>query len=200
MPGFDLLPELGGDKYYHPKKWTMRHRQCVALHLAGWTNNEIAEALDWTPAKVSITINDPRAEHEKQNALAPIADVNLTVTQKLEEASHEAFEKAMEVMRDATKEDVALKAAFGLLDRAGFTPIKRELKLEGEVPADPEMIEAMKKTLMESKSISATYKIRPESEEKDAVVEEADYELVEEVASPRVEGQMESFVRVTGDE
>lgn len=172
MPGIDLLPQLDGEKYYQPKKWTMKHRQCVALHLAGWTNNEIAEALEWTPAKVSITVNDPRADYERENALAPIADVSVSVTQKLEEASHEAFERAIEVMREATKEDTALKAAFGLLDRAGFTPIKRELKLEGEVPADPEMIEAMKKTLMESKSISAKYKIR--------AAEDADYEIVDE--------------------
>lgn len=195
MPGIDLLPDLNGSKYYHPKKWTQRHRQCVALHMAGWTNNEIAEALDWTAAKVSITVNDPRAEYEKNNALSPIADVALTVSEKLEEASHEAFAKAFELL-NAEKEDTALKAAFGILDRAGFTPIKREVKLEGEVPVNPEMIEAMKRTLQESTSIKATYKIRPEPEEEEEephlVVEDAEYEIVQ--------GQVESYVEMSDGE
>lgn len=181
MPGLDLLPELQGSKYYHPKKWSQRHRMCVALSLAGWTNNEICAEMDWTPAKVSITLNDPRAAHEKENALQPIADVTLSVSQRLEDASNEAFEKVQQVMQEATKDDVALKAAFGILDRAGYTPIKRELKLEGEIPADPEVLEAMRKTLKESASIKAVYKIKsgvPEEQEKE--VEEADYEIVDE--------------------
>ena len=177
VPGLDLLPELDGSKYYHPKKWTQRHRMCVALSLAGWTNNEICEQMDWSTAKVSITLSDPRAAHEQKNALAPIADVALTVSQQLENASTEAFEKTREIMRDATKDDVALKAAFGILDRAGYTPIRRELRLEGEIPADPEVLAAMQKTLAESASIKATYKIIPgEPENEDA--EEADYEII----------------------
>lgn len=154
---------------------------CVALSMAGWTNNEICEEMDWTPAKVSVTLNDPRAEHERKNALAPIADVSLTVSQKLEEASHDAFEKAKEVMENATKDDVALKAAFGLLDRAGFTPIKRELKIEGEIPADPEILEAMRKTLQETQSISAKYKILPPPADPEPEIIEAEVLGVEDV-------------------
>jgi hypothetical protein len=190
MPGLDLLPELEGDKYYHPKKWTQRHRQCVALHLGGWTNKEIAEAVGWTEAKVSITINDPRAEYEKKNALSSIADVAVTVTEKLEEKSHDAFEKLADLLH-AEKEETQLKAALAVLDRAGFTPIRRELKLQGEVPADPEMIAAMKRTLEESKNIKAEYRIVAAPEED---VEEADYEIVQE--EDNAQGQSESFVDV----
>lgn len=176
MPGLDLLPEFEPEKYYQPKKWGIKHRQCVALHLAGWTNNEIAEALDWTPAKVSITINDPRAHHDSENVLAPVADVARSVSQKLEEASSDAFEVAMEILHQGEKDETRLKAAFGLLDRAGYTPIKRELKLEGEIPADPELVEQMRKTLLESKSISAKYVVKP-------AVQDAEYEIMDQAVN-----------------
>lgn len=194
MPGPDLLPALNGDKYYHPKKWTQKHRRCVALHLGGFTNNEIAELLDWTPAKVSITVNDPRAEHDRKNALAKIADVGESIAEKLDQASHDAFAVAKDLLF-AEKEETQLKAALALLDRAGYTPIRREIQLQGNIPANPEMLEAMKRTLKETESIDAQYKspevIDAEVEKEAPEVEEADYQIL---------GQMESYVDAVSED
>lgn len=193
MPGRDLLPSLNGSKSYHPKKWTQKHRRCVALSLGGFSNNEIAELLDWTPAKVSITINDPRAEHDRENALAKLADVAETITEKLDEASHDAFAVAKDLLY-AEKEETQLKAALAILDRAGFTPIRREIQLNEQVPASPEMLEAMRRTLQETQQIEAQYEKpkRIEAEENEApVVEEAEYEIV---------GQMESYMENVVDD
>ncbi len=155
----DLLPELTGDKYYHTKKWTQRHRMCVALEMAGFKPGEIAGEMDFTISKVSHILGDPRAQHERDNALAEISDVSQTIVGKLEKASHDAFDEVEELMSSSPKDDIRLRAALSILDRAGYTPIRKEINMNVEVPSSPESVRAMKRTLLEASGMNVSYNI-----------------------------------------
>lgn len=133
--GVDLLPGLQGDEYWSPDKWSPRHRIVVALHLAGDKNKEIAEKLDLSESRVSIILNDPRAVHEVQRMSAQVADRTLDTHLRLKLYANEALDEIVEELRSSRSEKIRQKAAFGVLDRAGFTPIKTD----GEGQQAPEL-------------------------------------------------------------
>lgn len=144
----DLLPAVNGDKYYHPEKWSPRHRLIVALHLGGDKNAEIAEKLGVSASHVSITLNDPRAVYEIENLASTVADRTVDTALRIKLYSNEALDEIVEELRTSKSEKVRQTAAFGLLDRAGYTPV-REVR-EVAPPVLPEdVINRMEDTTRE---------------------------------------------------
>lgn len=168
----NLLPELAGDKPWSPEKWSPRHRLIVALHLAGDKNTEICEKLKLSGSHVSLVLNDPRAAYEIQNMAQGVADRTVDTALRIKLYANEALDEIVEELRTAREVKVRQTAAFGLLDRAGYTPV-RETREEAApmLPADVvERMEATTKELMEYEGVyrEVKPKVREEKIVRDA--------------------------------
>ena len=139
MSNRDLLPEVHREKYYQPEKWSSFHRYLVMLEIAGKRPGQIAEIADITISRVSVILNDPRAELDRITLGAALADRLTDVQSKLELYAHEALEVIVEELREPTnKAELRVKAGFGLMDRAGYTPNVRE-----DIPPAPDIPEEL---------------------------------------------------------
>lgn len=156
--GVDLLPTMQGDKTWSPEKWSPRHRLIVALHLGGDKNKEIAEKLDVSESHVSIVLNDPRAVHEIERMSQTIADRTLDTALRLKLYANEALDEIVEEMRMARSEKVRQTAAFGILDRAGFTPVKSDGGTEGPPELPAEVVDRMEAATKEIIQYEGQYK------------------------------------------
>lgn len=156
--GVDLLPLMQGDKAWSPEKWSPRHRLIVALHLGGDRNKEIAEKLSVSENHVSIVLNDPRAVHEIARLSGLMADRVVDTGLRLQLYSNEALDEIVDELRTSRNEVVRQKAAFGILDRAGFTPV-RQADSADPPPVLPEaVVERMEATTTEIIQYDGAYK------------------------------------------
>jgi len=133
----DLHPLVQREKYYQPEKWTGSHRRIVALEQAGYKPGEIAKLVGDTPSHVSIILNDPRADLERQmfgeRVIQGVTDIRV----KLALYSGEALEEIVDEMRNEPKAEIRQRAAFGILDRAGFGPKTSDAPVRGDsVPTE----------------------------------------------------------------
>jgi hypothetical protein len=145
----------------HPRKFRARHRLVVAMHLAGFKNNEIAERLRFTKERVSQILSDPRAKLEIER-LAPevarnVADVHL----KMQLVAPEMLDILIDQARTSVDEKVVQKAAFGLLDRAGYTPVHK-VSISKAPNLDPRVEGRLLDALRESETLEADYEIYEE--------------------------------------
>lgn len=159
--GVDLLPMMQGDKTWSPDKWSPRHRLIVALHLGGDRNKEISEKLSVTPSHVSIVLNDPRAIHEIARLSSVMADRVVDTGLRMKLYSNEALDEIVEEMRTSRNDKVRQTAAFGILDRAGYTPVKgAESEVAPMLPQD--VVDRMEATTHEIIQYEGTYrKVNP---------------------------------------
>lgn len=118
----DLLPHLSGERYYDPQKWSPRHKLCVALHMGGDRNTEVAQKLNCSTAWVSKTLGDIRATYEIEQLATTLADRTADTALRIKLYANEALDEIMDELRESRSEGIRQKAAFGILDRAGYTP------------------------------------------------------------------------------
>lgn len=144
----DLLPQLNGTRYYDPDKWGVRHRICVALHMGGDRNKEIAERLGCSESWVSKTLGDARAVYEIAQLEKNLADRTMDTALRFKLYANEALDEIMEELRSCSDVRVRQKAAFGILDRAGYTPHSVD---QGDAPPllPAEVIDRMEQTTKE---------------------------------------------------
>lgn len=165
----DLIPTEGPEKPWQPKNWGPQHRMAVRLQVMGFKNKEIAQSLSLTESRVSIILNDPRAVAEREDAMDDIASNMLDLNKKLKVHAVEALEEVVDEMRHSKDERIRQRASFGILDRAGYTPVQKHQKVEPEVPADvaDRMLTAMEE--MKNTAVEADYEIiESDGEEEEA--------------------------------
>jgi plasmid maintenance system antidote protein VapI len=155
--GHDLLPTQTGEKPWHPDKWKQRHRLVVSLHMAGYKNNEIAEHLRLHPTTVSIIINDPRARSEMDALSKQVADRITDVTLRMNLYANEALSEIVDEMRSCEKPEIRQKAAFGLLDRAGYSPVKKQIV--GHTQLSDDVAHRLDSLLEDEDEIDADYEV-----------------------------------------
>lgn len=153
----DLLPHLNGDKAWSPEKWSPRHRLVIALHLGGDTNREIAEKLDLSEGRVSVILNDPRAVYEVERMSERVADRTVDTNLRLKLYANEALDEIVEELRTCANVKVRQTAAFGILDRAGFTPARRD-PAEAPPVLPSEIISRMEETTKELVEYKGVYR------------------------------------------
>ncbi len=168
----DLLPMMQGVKDWSPDKWNPRHRLIVALHVAGDKSREICEKLGVSESHVSLILNDPRAIYEIENLAQGIADRTVDTALRIKLYANEALDEIVEELRTSRNEKVRQTAAFGLLDRAGYTPV-REVREEAPPLLPQDVVQRMEETTRELVEYQGTYK----------VVEPVELEDVEEVTA-----------------
>lgn len=170
----NLLPVVARQKSYQPVNWTARHRNCVHLEMAGYKNHEIAEILRWKPSKVSITLNDDRAELDRVMLASMVAEKMTDVHVKLNLLSHEALHEVAEVMRHTENDGVKLKACFGILDRGGYSTVHKMAEVNPDTIPN-EMFDSIAEVMSELSEHSKIYHTpEPELEE----ITEGDFEVV----------------------
>ena len=148
----------------------MRHRNCVALEMAGLKNYEIAKVMGWDEGKVSVTLCDERAQVERNAFGSRMAEKITDVHMALQLHAAEALDKVVDVLRSEAKPDVILRAGFGLLDRAGYTAAPKEALVGTTIPV--EVLNEMGEVMKDIRDHSIRYKTpRP--------IIEADWEEVE---------------------
>lgn len=156
---------MHGDKTWSPEKWSPRHRLIVAMHLGGDRNNEIAERLSLSESHISVVLNDPRAVYEIERMASVVADRTLGTSLRMKLYSNEALDEIVDEMRTSPNVKVRQSAAFGILDRAGFTPVKGT-----EVEAPPllpeEVVERMEAATNEIIQYEGEYQnVKPKEKE-----------------------------------
>ncbi len=179
--GVDLLPQLSGDKTWSPDSWSPRHRLIVALHLGGDKNGEIADKLDVSLSHVSVILNDPRAVYEIENLAQSVADRTVDTALRIRLYANEALDEIVEELRGSRNEKVRQTAAFGLLDRAGYTPVRDQTE---EVPPmlPQEVVDRMEETTKELVEYRGVYReVAPKETEPDEEPPAAGLEVAEPV-------------------
>ena len=112
----------GNRKYQIQNIWDT-HREIARLAVTGMKHKEIADVLGVTPATVSNTLNSS-SMREKLDSQRAARDASCEdVAARIKELSKIAVE-IMNEMMFADKDDVKLRAAKDILDRAGYTPVQ----------------------------------------------------------------------------
>lgn len=145
-------------KYWEPKELRERHRIAIRLHACGMTNNRIAETLGYTPSRISIILNDPRAEAVRMEMSSLVTDNLDNIGLRLQFYAGEALTEVVDLMRGADSEGVRQKSAFDILDRAGYNKIEKHISATTNIPEDK--VAQLLGTLEETKKIfNADYTI-----------------------------------------
>ncbi len=161
--GQNLIPEVERERYYQPKKWDHRHKMIAALISAGYKNYEIAEVMDITPNYVSVIRNDPRTVVALEELARTVADATTDTLVRLKLLANEALDEVVDEMRNCEDVRVRQKAAFGILDRAGYTPIQKNLV--GSFEISNEIVNRVEEALGETGEIEAEYEVLDTYEE-----------------------------------
>lgn len=147
--------ERPGLKSYHPNKFSQRHKLVCTLHAAGLRNVEIAEVLDYSEERVSMILNDPRAEKHIQQAAKAVQSSVADVGLRLKLLASEAVDELEYELRAVTDVKVRQRAAFGVLDRAGYGRMETQVRVSGEL--SDQAVEELSDALREENVIEADY-------------------------------------------
>lgn len=165
-PAAEMVPQpeglVAGDVAYIerekesvPVKWTPRHDIVVALYLGGLKNWEIAAQVGFSEGKVSAILNDPRAAIVKDRLGSQAFEQSVEVQDRIFGYAHEALDEVVEQMRMSNDERVRQKAAFSILDRAGYSKIER--RAAATAPVSDDVARRMLKALDEIKGSAEKY-------------------------------------------
>src|SRR5512138_781502 len=120
-----------------PHKLRERHKMVIYLEAAGWKPQDIAAAMGYTPSRVSLILNskNPEVLSLKMQAAAQVRDNTLDLMARFR-AEADASLTALVEVRDQ-KEDVGQRrlAARDILDRAGYSVVKKQINLNSNIPA-----------------------------------------------------------------
>lgn len=134
MPRPDLLPAVAPQRSYQPEKWTAKHRMMARLSAVGYKNREIAKMLDLSESHVSVILSDPRAQIDIADAVENVSDNIIDLHTRMKAHAVEALDEIVDEVRHSKDEKVRQRAAFGILDRAGYTPIQKHMEVKPELP------------------------------------------------------------------
>lgn len=126
-------------KMAHPtKRLRPRHRIAIMLHESGWKNKDIAKALGYTEARISLILNSPHAGLQELRAsfASQVADVALDTHSRLRLYANEMLDIMVRHARNTDKGESSRLAARDILHMAGFSPVKRELRMNANVPVE----------------------------------------------------------------
>lgn len=124
---------------YTPKKVRPRHRIAVMLDEAGMPGKEIAQSLGYTQGRLSIilTSRNPELLELRKNFAATVGDRCMDVAQRIHLFANEALDVMIFHAREKTADrGNSRQASRDLLHMAGFSPVKKSLALEAQIPAD----------------------------------------------------------------
>ena len=114
-----------------------RHKVVISMHMAGFTNAEIARELGYKPERVSVIINssNPQLQEHRSKVENEVAMQMGDLVMSFRAESRKSL-NTLVAIRD--KEDAPLSekrlSALAILDRAGYSPVKKQINVDGNVP------------------------------------------------------------------
>lgn len=119
----------------------------MALEMSGLTLKEISQITGYTESRVSIILNDDRAAIDRNELAGVMQEKVMDVRVRLEMLSNEALSEVVNQMRASQDENIRQRAAFSILDRAGYGKVS---KVEhSTAPVDDEFIDLLEETMRE---------------------------------------------------
>lgn len=155
-PRLDLRPDEERAKPCAPEYWSPLHNIICSLKAVGTPNVKIAEMLDITPGYVSVITNDPRGIAAIKEFHGQALEKTTDVPKRLQELSIEAVEVVAEQL-DSNDENVAQRAAFGILDRAGYGKIEKKFVASAHISEEAAAL--IRGAMDESETIEADYSL-----------------------------------------
>ena len=145
-----------------PKEFSATHWHMFAMRASGMRPGEIASALGYSPSRVSVILNDPRAKALVARMTGDVLrDFQLDVRDLIQSYTGEAVETVATLMRHAESEPVRLGAARDLLDRGGFKP--KEVVTHAHVEIDHEDAQRILGALKEAKEEAPVFEMVEDS-------------------------------------
>lgn len=144
--------QTGVRKYQIEQVWEV-HREIARRILLGEKNVDIAKSLKCSSAMVSYTRNSYLVKAEIARLAATRDGLSTDIAQDIQDLTPLALQTVTEVMTGVLAEPaVKLRAGFGILDRGGFSPVKKQLNVNGTLTRKD--IEDIKKDARENGFIS----------------------------------------------
>lgn len=133
-------------KYWENLRLKPRHLQMVLMQAAGFTNNAIANATGYTPARVSVILNHPDARTLAAILISYAAEDTLDIKSRIQAHAGEALDTVLDVMRNTRNDGVRKDCGFELLKMAGYSGVEKKtvqfsFKVEG--PAAQRIADAL---------------------------------------------------------
>lgn len=150
-------------KYWENLKLKPQHIQILIMKAAGYNNRMIAKQMGLTESRVSILVNHPDSLTILSRLVSFQAENLLDIKARIQAHAGEALDTALYLMRNSENQAVRAKAAFSLLDRAGYGAVQK--------------VEATHRLEMPAEQARDLTKVLAEARE----VEDADWEIEEEV-------------------
>ena len=127
-----------------PDKMTSRIQLIIALDIAGYNGNQIAEDIGLTPSRISIIRNSPMYKQERDRKWEELQKQVISkktdkivagdpVDIRLKEMALAAVDVYGELIKDGKSEMARKTAADAILDRSGYKPHTEKSVLSVEV-------------------------------------------------------------------
>jgi hypothetical protein len=114
-----------------------KHKIMVSMHMAGWSNEEIARELGYKPSRVGTILqsqNPVLLKHREEVNDAVSRKVgDLVLRFRMESAKSLDTLVQIRDKEDAPSSERRL-SALAILDRAGYTPVKKQINLDANIP------------------------------------------------------------------
>lgn len=121
------------------KRIRPRHKMIVSMHMAGFTDVEIAHALGYTPSRVGMILRSTHPELAKvKKELADVVSRQMgDLVLRFRAESSKSLETLVDIRDDteAPRSERRL-SALAILDRAGYAPVRKQINLDTQVPFD----------------------------------------------------------------
>ena len=128
--------QTGNRKYQIENIWEV-HKEIARRILLGEKNVKIAEDLNISEAMVSYTRNSAIVQKEIAALEAKRDGTTVDIAQDIQEIAPLALKRVTEVLAKGTDKDSdMIKTAFGVLDRAGHSPVKKQMNVNALVTSD----------------------------------------------------------------
>lgn len=134
----EMSPQTASRPLYTPARVRPRHRIAVMLHETGWKSKDIARALGYTEARVSVVLNSHNLALQdfKAKFASQVADNVHDTQSRIKLYANEMLDVLVGHARNTKDAANSRLAARDILFMAGFTPVKKELVAHTQVPIE----------------------------------------------------------------
>lgn len=140
-------------EYYENDKLKPKHMKMLRMAVAGYSNNQIAEYMEYTPARVSVILNHQDARTIMARMVGE-ASGRLDVDKRLKAIAPEMLETVIAITRTTHDNRLRSRNAFELLGRAGFGATQKvDVKLNQTVSVAPALMQRLTSAMEEANAL-----------------------------------------------
>lgn len=136
--------------YFNPKRVSQHAQEVIRRHVAGFSNQEIAELVGISTATVGNILRSNFGKSQAANLQAAANYDAVEVTKQMREMIPQALQVLGGILEDGdAPSSVRLRAAQDLLDRTGHSAVKKVDVHSTNLSLTPEQLESIKIKAME---------------------------------------------------